>query len=86
MKAFVPFALRMKATIIQCFGASTRKLTMVFSPSALAASSRCRPSTSTKRAPSALTSIGAYRPLSRMLAAISFTRFCSRVARRLIGT
>ena len=26
------------------------------------------------------------RPLSRMLAAISSTRFCSRVARRLIGT
>jgi hypothetical protein len=32
------------------------------SPSALAASSRCSPSTSTKRAPSALTRIGACRP------------------------
>ena len=47
---------------------------MVFSPSALAASSRCRPSTSTKRAPSTLTRIGNCRPLSRMLAAISSTR------------
>ena len=46
---------------------------MVCSPSALAASSRCRPSTSTKRVPSALTRIGAFRPLSRMLAAISST-------------
>ena len=33
-----------------------------------------------------LTRIGACRPLSRMLAAISPTRFCSRVARRLVGT
>jgi hypothetical protein len=47
---------------IQCFRASTRNATMVFSPSALAASSRRRPSTSTKRAPSALTRIGACRP------------------------
>jgi hypothetical protein len=31
---------------------------MVSSPRALAASSRCRPSTSTKRAPSGLTKIG----------------------------
>jgi len=30
--------------------------------------------------------IGDCRPLSRMLAAISSTRFCSIVARRLIGT
>ena len=37
-------------------------------------------------APSTLTGIGDCRPLSRMLAAISSTRFCSRVARRLIGT
>ena len=46
---------------------------MVVSPSALAASSRCKPSTSTKRAPSTLTRIGDCRPLSRMLVAISST-------------
>jgi len=34
---------RMTAPVLRCFGASTRKLTMVFSLSALAASSRCRP-------------------------------------------
>jgi hypothetical protein len=38
-----------------------------------------------KTAPSALTRIGACWPLSRMLAAISSTRFCSRVPRRLVG-
>ena len=36
--------------------------------------------------PSALTKIGACRPLSRMLNAISSTRFCLRVERRLTGT
>ena len=47
--------LRMKAcSASQCFRASTRKPTMVVSPSALAASKRCKPSTSTKRAPSTL--------------------------------
>src|SRR6188474_3186002 len=35
-------------TVNQCFRASTRKPTMVCSPNALAASSRCRPSISTK--------------------------------------
>ena len=54
---------RQRRSAVQCFRASTRKATMVFSPSALAASSRCRPSTSTKRAPSALTRMGACRPL-----------------------
>src|SRR6516225_4590566 len=58
-----------------CLGASTRKQRTVFSPSALAASSRCRPSTSTNRAPSARTRIGACWPLSSMLVAISSTRF-----------
>jgi hypothetical protein len=51
------------------------------SPSALAASSLCRPSTSTKRAPSARTRIGVCCPFSRMLAAMSFTRFCDYAKR-----
>src|SRR5665647_2164090 len=42
---------------------------MVFSPSALAASSRCRPSISTKRSPSARTLIGTCWPSLSMLAA-----------------
>src|SRR5665213_3596342 len=53
---------------------------MVGSPSERAASSRCKPSISTKRSPSARTLIGTCWPSLSMLAASSATRSGTKVA------